>query len=274
VRESLREGAPPRGARWHATAWPIFCRYPPALAVTCRHPVVTRRHPPKVPRLRLDGAQRRGRAGPQIRGGPRGVPLRGCWRLLRSAARDAPPRRRAAPRLLALPCPAPDPLPPSETHSPGPQDRHMLIEREVAAPRGEEARWMSALPQGRAPLVYLYTEVGPQPQQGLGLTPRPGAARAAPEHASCSPSRACPCPCLAQTQSNPGQPLPQTPRSPSASAARSSTSCTAARSCCASSSRACATRATASSCRWGGRGAGRGEDGGWRKGRRLFAHRL
>ncbi|GBF98986.1 mRNA-capping enzyme [Raphidocelis subcapitata] len=37
-------------------------------------------------------------------------------------------------------------------------DRHMLIEREVAAPRGEEARWMCALPAGRAPLVYLYQE--------------------------------------------------------------------------------------------------------------------
>jgi hypothetical protein len=40
------------------------------------------------------------------------------------------------------------------------QDRHLLIEREVAAPRGEDARWMGALPAGRAPLVYQYAEVG------------------------------------------------------------------------------------------------------------------
>jgi hypothetical protein len=39
------------------------------------------------------------------------------------------------------------------------QDRHLLIEKEVAAPRGDEARWMGQLPAGRSPLVYLYAEV-------------------------------------------------------------------------------------------------------------------
>ncbi|KIY91338.1 hypothetical protein MNEG_16626 [Monoraphidium neglectum] len=37
-------------------------------------------------------------------------------------------------------------------------DRHMLIEKEVAAPRVEEAKWMMQLPAGRAPLVYSYAE--------------------------------------------------------------------------------------------------------------------
>lgn len=45
-------------------------------------------------------------------------------------------------------------------HTKHTQDRWLLLEREVGAPRGEEARWMGALPAGKAPLVYMYSEVG------------------------------------------------------------------------------------------------------------------
>ena len=132
------------------------------------------------------------------------------------------PTHRPLPTALSLP----------------PQDRHMLIEREVAAPRGVDSRWMTQLVAGRSPLVYNYGAVG-----GGGWGGVRGRARISWCTRTSTSTHAL---ALTHTHTHTHS---HTHRSPLASAARTSTSCTAGRSCCEFSSPSCATRATASSCR-------------------------